>query len=238
MARLKNRQMQIPGGLKFYQPETRWQPPYPFSSFHQIVDGLIAHRNANPALRDQHGWSTDRTAVEDEVDEFNARMCEQAGWIEYIQAPVGTAPPPFFPAPSPIDQNKLAVAAGAAKKIWAGVRTLDDWLDSGEPAVPSAQSAARASVCLKCPKHGKGDFTTWFTRPASEAIKRLLERSSERKLTTPSDSQLNICEVCYCPMKLKVHTPISFVNAHLTEPVFAELEAANPNCWIVAERKA
>lgn len=237
MARLKNRQMQIPGGLKFYQPETRWRPQ-PFHSFHMIVTTLIAHRNANPALRDQHGWSTDQTAVEDEVDEFNARMCEQAGWTEYIQAPIGMAPPPFFPAPSPMDQSALSVAAGAAKKVWAGVRTLHDWLDSGESAVPPEQSAARAAVCVQCPKNGQGEFTKWFTRPAAEAIKVLMERTQDRRLSTPHDATLNICEVCYCPMKLKVHTPLSFINSHLTQQVLDELAVANPNCWIVAERKA
>ena len=235
MARLKNRQMQIPGGLKFYQPETHWRP-YPFASFTQIVQSLIAHRNANPALRDQHGWATEMGAVESEVDEFNANMCEQAGWIDYIQSPIGAAPPPFFPAPSQMDQNKLSAAVGATKKIWAGVRTLNDWLDSGEAAVPASQSAARAAVCAACPNNAVGDLTQWFTKPASEAIRRQLERVKDRKLTTPDDGKLNLCSTCLCPLKLAVHTPISFKLAHLTDAVFAELEKA-PNCWVVAERK-
>ncbi len=236
MARLKNRQMQIPGGLKFYQPETRWRPQ-PFHSFHQIVSTLIAHRNANPALRDQHGWSVDPVSVENEVDEFNARMCEQAGWTEYIQSPIGGAPSPFFPTALPKDQSAISVAAGAVKKIWAGVRTLNDWLDSGEGAVPPEQSAKRAAVCAACPKNVPGDFATWFTKPASEAIRRQLERVKDRALSTPDDAKLNVCEVCYCPMKLKVHTPLPYINAHLTQEVLDQLQGGS-NCWILAERSA
>lgn len=237
MARLRNRQHQIPGGFRFYQPQTKWQPPN-FASFDTIVQGLISHRNANPALRDKHRWATDQPTVEIEVDEFNARICEQAGWTDYISSAIGGAPPPFFPAPSQTDQSKLNAAVGAVKKIWAGVRTLNDWLDSGELPVAPAQSTARAAVCAVCPKNVSGDFTTWFTRPASEAIRRQLEKAKDRQFKTDYDDKLNVCEVCYCPMKLKVHTPLSFINAHLSQPVLDELAAANPNCWIVAERKA
>jgi hypothetical protein len=236
MARLKNRQLQIPGGLKFFQPETRWQPPA-FASFNVIVQNLITHRNANPGLRDSKGWATDQTAVENEVDEFNARICEQMGWTEFIQAQVGGAPAPFIPAPSLIDQSKLNAAAGAVKKIWAGVRTLNDWLESEEPAVSDVQSAARAAVCAVCPKNVPGDFSTWFTKPASEAIRLQLEKVKNRKLSTPSDELLNVCDVCLCPMKLKVHTPMKYVNAHLTQGILDELASANSNCWIIAERK-
>lgn len=236
MARLKNRQIQIPGGLKFYQPQTKWQPPA-FASFAVIVQSLISHRNANPALRDANRWPTDEATVADEVDEFNARMCEQAGWTDYIQSAVGTAPPPFFPAPSQMDQSKLVAAAGVVKKIWAGVRTLNDWLDSGDDPVPAEQSANRAAVCADCPKNVPGDFSTWFTKPASEAIRRQLERVKDRKLSTPDDVKLNICEVCYCPMKLKVHTPLKYINAHLSDEVLKALESGN-NCWILSERRA
>lgn len=237
MSRLRNRQLQIPGGFRFYQPQTKWQPP-PFASFNTIVQGLISHRNANPALRDQHHWATDDATVEIEVDEFNARICEQAGWGDYVQAAIGGAAPPFFPVPNQIDQSKLAVAASSVKKIWAGVRTLNDWLDSGDAPVPAEQSGARAGVCASCPKNVPGDFSNWFTRPASEAIRKQLERVKDRNLSTPNDEKLNVCDVCLCPMKLKVHTPLNFINAHLSQQIVDELAAGNPACWIVRERQA
>lgn len=237
MARLKNRQHQIPGGFRFYQPQTKWQPPN-FASFDTIVQGLISHRNANPALRDKHRWPTDQPTVEIEVDEFNARICEQAGWTDYISSAIGGAPPPFFPAPSQTDQSKLNAAAGAVKKIWAGVRTLNDWLDSGELPVSPAQSTARAAVCAKCPQNAVGDFDQWFTRPASEAIRRQLEKVKGRQLATDHDDKLNVCRVCLCPLRLAVHAPISYKAAHLTQTVMDELEAANAFCWVVAEIKA
>ena len=234
MSRLKSRQKFIPNGFVFYQPETKWRSPAN-ASFEIVVQSLMAHRNAQPFLAKKHGWKLEHDEVADEVDAFNARICEQMGWMDYVQAPLGAAPPPKFPAPSPSDASKLAAVAGHVKKIWAGVRTLTDWIDSGEPAVPTDQSSARAAVCAICPKNTPGDFTTWFTKPAAEAIRRQIQKVEHRNLSTPYDDKINVCEVCLCPLKLKVHTPLSHINAHLTEDVLHDLERA-PNCWIVSER--
>jgi hypothetical protein len=235
MTRLKSRQKFVPNGFKFYQPETKWREPRN-ASFQVLVDALIAHRHAQPFLAKQNGWNLEFNAVADEVDEFNAKICEQMGWTDYIQSPAGSAPPPKFHAPSPSDQNKLAAAAGRVKKIWSGVRTLNDWIDSGEPAVTQEQSNARAAVCAACPQNGKGDFSHWFTQPAADVIKRQIEKLEDRKLKTDSDDKIQICEICLCPLRLKVHTPLKFINTYLDESVLRDLERVK-DCWIPAERK-
>jgi hypothetical protein len=236
MSRLKSRQKFIPNGFRFYQPETKWYAPNG-SSFQIIVNALVAHRTANPFLAKQHGWQTDPNAVADEVDEFNARICEQMGWMDYVQEASGGSPPPKFLAPSPSDQSKLAAVAGRVKKIWSGVRTLNDWIDSGDPPVPAEQAEGRAAACAACLKNTPGDFTTWFTQPAADAIKRQQEKLADRKLATSKDELINVCSVCLCPLKLKVHTPLAYINAHLSDPVLRELEQV-PGCWMVEERKA
>ncbi len=233
MYHLVSRDKQIPNGFKFIQPETNFQTTR-FASFSTIVNAVINHRKSNPALAAKHGWNTDYDAVAEEVDRFNAQLCAQMGWSNYIQASPGDSPIPKQKAPSESDQKQVAAAAGRVTKIWAGVKTLTDWIDSGDPAVPAEAAAARAAVCAGCPKNGSGDFTTWFTKPAALVIAKQVERLKDRKLATPHDERLNVCEVCLCPLKLKVHTPFQYVRAHLSDPVLKELRTV-PNCWIVSE---
>lgn len=233
--RLKNRQMQIPGGFKFLQPETGWQPSR-FSSFQTIVQAIISHRSANPHLAQKHNWRMDVAGVEDELDTFNATVCARMGWTNYITVPEGEPPPPKLKAPSPEEQSQIAAAAGRVKKIWSGVRTLSDWVSQGGEAVTPNRSESRAAVCAACPLNGKGDFTQWFTAPAAAAIAGMVEKLKSRKLSTTHDESLNICTACLCPMKLKVHTPISFIKQHLSESVISDLRKA-PACWIIEELK-
>lgn len=234
--RLKDRQMQVPNGFKFYQPETGWRAPR-FQSFQQLVQQLIRHRKGNPALLAKHNWSVDPRTVEDEVDEFNARMCLSMGWNNYV-ASIGEAPPPPKTMPQlQHEAEQISAAAGRAKKIWSGVRTLNEWIDSGEPPVSTHRSEERATICSTCPKNTQGDFTSWFTKPAAAAIAKQIEQLRGRSLSTTKDRILNVCDVCLCPLKLKVHTPVKFIRAHMTDEVFRDLERV-PSCWVVAELKA
>lgn len=244
MVRLKNRNAGIPNGLRFLQPETNWKPR-PHSSFTGIVQALIQHRKGNPALKNK--YPTDLRAVEDEVDAFNAKLAQKMGWTDYITESAGGAPRTFFhPSPGlprpPIqrtlapakDPNVLSAVGEKIKKIWSGVKTIDQWLDSGISGVESSLSESRAAVCAACPKNTKGDFTSWFTAPAAAAIKRQIEKAQSKKFTTPHDEKLNVCDICLCPMKLKVHTPINFIQENMSPEVLAELKAV-PNCWIPKE---
>lgn len=235
--RLKDRNRQIPNGLRFLQPETNWKPRTSFSSFDSIVRGLIAHRQSRPDLVASKKWALDYDTVAMEVDEFNANLCARHGWNAYIHDGQGEAPPPKPQALLQHEKNALSAAADKAKKIWSGVRTNNDWLDSGAPAVPGEKSESRASVCAVCPKNGAGDFTSWFTRPVADSIVAQLNKLKAMRLSTTHDAKLNICEVCLCPMKLKVHVPVEFIKAHMSERVLAELKAV-PACWVPKEVEA
>jgi hypothetical protein len=240
MPRLKSRQRSIPYGFRMYIPETKWAAPD--GSFDSVVNNTISHIQAHPELQAK-GWQADYGFIAERVDAYNAAVCRQMGWNDWITEGGGAIANPFQvtpanPPPPPMDQNKLAAAAASLKKMWVGVKTLNDWIDSGEPAVAPELSAKRAKVCSTCPKNGQGDLTSWFTKPASEAIRKQLEKVQERKLSTPFDDKLNICEVCFCPMKLKAHVPIVAINAHLGDATRAELKAVvNPSggCWMIAE---
>jgi hypothetical protein len=232
---LKSRDRQIPNGLKFLQPETNWQAPK-FASFNVIVNSLINHRRSNPHLVKEKNWSLDPNEVANEVDQFNALLCARHGWSDFIHdgASMSEGPPPKSQALLQQEKSVIAAAAGKAKKIWSGIRTLNDWLDSGTPPAPQALAESRAAVCAACPKNGKGDFTSWFTNPAADAIKQQVEKLALMRLKTKHDSVLNVCEVCLCPLKLKSFTPIKYIKDNLSVEVLNDLKNV-PNCWIPKE---
>jgi hypothetical protein len=232
MAKLNSRQLQIPNGFQFQQPEIKWKSTR-FASFDSIVNSLISARKGNPHLAQKFNWATDYNTVADEVDAYNARICEMMGYSNYItQAGSGAPPPPKTMAPQ--QQEKVQNAAAKARLIWSGVKTLNDWLDSNEPAVAKEISESRAAVCAACPKNGKGDFETWFTRPASETIRKQLEKAHSMNLSTTHDAQIDICTACLCPSRLKVHTPIKFITPHLKPEVIEALRGGK-DCWIIRE---
>src|SRR5215475_10661525 len=114
MPRLNNRNMQIPNGLTFHVPEVGWTPRR-FSSFNGIVDAVYHLILNNPAL--QGKYPTDRAAVEDMVDEYNASICAQNGWTDYIQRPQVDAPiPKGSPQRQQVLLQKLRSAAAKAKE--------------------------------------------------------------------------------------------------------------------------
>lgn len=227
MPRLKSRQSQIPNGFKFYQPETGWKPPR-FASFDQIVQGLITHRKGNKALLEKNHWPTDYETVANEVDAFNARVCMQMGWTQYIsEAPGGEpAPAPFLLQP-PNQVGKLEALA-------AGGRVIVEWIASGEEAVPAKQAEERAKVCADCPLNTQGDWTSFFTVPVSEAIRRAMDQRRGWNLSTPLDDKLKVCSACYCPLPLKVHMGIERILSRIHPDILPTLD---PKCWILAEKE-
>jgi hypothetical protein len=234
MLKLASRQKSIPGGLIFHIPQLPNFKLPPQCSFAVAVQSIIAVRKANPYLAHKLGWKTDEHSVEEELDNFNARICAAQNWTAYIVTDTQGAP--SLPKQSPSHQSgAIAAAAGKAKKLWAGLRSTNDWIDSGIPAVSQAQSEARAAVCVACPLNGKGGLEAFFVVPASEAIKRQIQKLETRKLATSLDAKLGVCTACLCPLPLLVQTPLQFKLAHMTPDTRAALD---PKCWVTQEEKA
>lgn len=226
MARLKDRNHQIPNGFLFYQPETGWKPPA-FSSFQTIVDSLIMHRKANPYLITKNGWSVDPAQVADEVDNFNARVCQQMGWSDYIDGAAGGGSPVPFPQTPQVHQGRLS-------QLVAGGKTLVKWIASGAEAVAPELANKRAAICADCTLNGKGPWTAFFTVPVATAIQDAVELRRQMNLSTTSDDRLGVCDACSCPLKLKVHMGIDRILADMERESFDSLV---PNCWIRSEKK-
>jgi hypothetical protein len=222
---LKNRQMQIPGGMFFYVPATKFKTR-PNSSFQSIVDQVLQYRRGNPGLAARYGWSTDPKTVENEVDAFVTGVCKAMSWTDYITEGGGPAALPFPVAPQGQLQRLRNVAVGGS--------VLLDWLMDGAEAVPAALANARAQTCAACPLNEKGDWTSIFTEPVSAAIRSALQRRKQMNLSTPDDANLGVCAACSCPLALKVHLPLARILAKLQDGPKAALA---PNCWIRVEGK-
>lgn len=229
---LKNRQMQIPGGLKFLQPETGWHPRR-FSSFDSIVQQVIAHRLGNRHLIAKNGHSVDPAVVANEVDNYNTKICLQQGWGQYVeggqalavpfrQRGRGVLPPP--PPPKAFAQSLGNVAGGS--------RAIVDFVANRQEAVPDEVAITRAQICAVCPQNQSGGWLARFTRPVAEAIRRRLEQRRKMNLSTPVDEKLGVCNACDCPIPLMIHFPLETKLKHMSERSKASLHA---DCWVLKE---
>lgn len=235
--RLKNRQLQIPNGLTFYLPALKWSAPRGIS-FNAICDQLERVVRSNPALAQQHQWPTDRNGIEDWVDLYNATVCARMGWDKYIHNDGGYTVPKAG-APHQLETlQSLKDAAARAKALVSGAKTLTEYLDSGDPVVGLGLAIKRATVCSGCPANEAGDLTKWFTVPASEYIRRQLEKAQARKLETPRDDDLHICTACSCPLKLKIWIPIEWIRKNKIEGQDQKMRLANDQCWVLNEATA
>jgi hypothetical protein len=82
MAKLKDRQKQIPYGLRFALPDLRYASS-PFASFDAIVNSVHTLLNANKEYAEHHGLPTDLDGIRSMVDTFNAELCRVSGWTDY-----------------------------------------------------------------------------------------------------------------------------------------------------------
>jgi hypothetical protein len=239
--RLKNRRKGIPNGFMYEQRHTGWRSwlvnPSTKDDFNLLCRELQNHRRANARFN----LPTDLPTIEAEVDYVNAlRVATIPGAsAEYLIDDSAVPPPPKAPAlPLP---ERLAGAVAGLRKVNAGRVMLTDWEAAGYPQVAQELAEQRATICVSCPKNGKGDLSRWFTVPASERIIKQIERLQEIKLGTTKDESLGVCEVCLCPLRLKMHAPIEFVGKYLSAELKAELMEVQTGlgtpCWVISELK-
>lgn len=234
MPRLVSRDKQLPGGFQ-YRDVTLNYHARPWSSFNQIVNGLIAARVANPVLTQRNGWSTNYSDVANEVDFYEAKLAQAQGWKDYYVPDGGPATSPFsFQSPSMAQQiaQNVGDAVAGVKKLASGAALLFEWEDSGKSPVDEALANQRALVCVTCPKNTPQHLSRYFTQPIATMLRQKLARLHAMNLRTDQDEKLGICSACWCPLKLKVWTPFNLIQKHLKPEVRADL---HPSCWILSE---
>lgn len=206
-----------PNGFLYTQKETKWKTQG--WQFDAVCLEVQRHRQANHRLL----LNTNLEAIKMDVDRQNAERCLSIPGGDIYVVLEGSSPKTFTPE-----------LVRAAARLAAGVKSLADWLGDGGKPVAGELSEARAGICVKCPKNLQGDMTSWFTKPASELIRKWIGTRQDLGLKTTHDAALGVCSSCACPLKLKVHTPIS----HILKQIPAESKAdLDPGCWILSEEK-
>ncbi len=219
MPRLADRSRLPPGGLRFYDSVANWAPTAHLS-FDATVAEIVAHREKHRHLTELHGWSTDPKIVADELDSYNSKVCAEMGWTQYI-----TEGGPDTSIPFTLTRQKRAV------QLATGAKPLLKWSINGE-VVDEALAAKRAEVCAACPMNVKKQLIDYFTDAAASLIQKELEIRNGRKLSTPHDSDIGICDACGCPLHLKVHCPIEFIKNEVAPQKLSDFD---PRCWITSE---
>ena len=219
MAALKNEQLSIPGGFTYYIPDSKWTPA-PFSSIDSITTQLQQHLQGRPDIVAKHGWPLDTASLRQMVVAYQVALCVRNNWSDYILGGAENSVPFRTPSLSPIAR---------ARAVRAGVETIFQWIKDGSEAVAPELAERRAEICSTCPANKPGGWETWFTVPASNAIRATLERRKQLNLHTSLDDKLFTCGVCLCPLLLKVHLKLDRILAGMPQE---QQDALAPQCWI------
>lgn len=223
MVRLKSRTQCPVNGFQFIDPAISADALQTWD-----FEGMVAQVQARRAANPRFGLTTDANSIRQEVDAHNAlRMLSIRNAESYVTVEGGASPNRVAPrSPS------WAGAVGGVKKVTAGMGALKDWLGAGGVPVPHEKAVSRAAVCVVCPQNQPGDILAMFTQPVAERIKQQLAIKNDMNLNTTYDDKLEVCQACACPLKLKVHTPLEHITAHLPAEVRGKLD---PKCWITSE---
>ncbi len=229
MPRMADRSKPPPGGYRWYESVTNWAPTA-HASFDETLRQIVEHRVKNRHLAEQQGWSLDPKDVAIELDAYNAKVCQEMGWSEYITD--GNPSDSSFPFMSRFSRF--------ARNTAVGVSTIKEWEIAGGRVVSQEQAEARAKICARranskpCPKNVKGDLLDFFTTEAARLIGLQLGTKNNMKLVTSLDDELGICDACGCVNKLKVWCPKDIVALMKPE----QKSQLDPECWVLAEEKA
>lgn len=223
MIRLKSTTQAPPNGFRYVHRETGWKSweanPLSLWDWNLLLVTIQKYRQANPKFR----FNTTIAAITEDALVQNG---ERVNAIPNAESYVIKDPSPPKPLPPPLVDLATRLAAGAGSIV--------NFLAEGEKPVTPHIAENRALICAVCPQNQQGDFTRWFTQPASELIRRWISQREKMQLKTSVDGKLGVCEACSCPLKLKVHFPLH----RILKDIPAESKSAlDPKCWILSEEK-
>jgi hypothetical protein len=126
-------------------------------------------------------------------------------------------------APPSVDLRKLG-----AITYHTVMHSLKRFFGSDE-RVPQELAEKRAAICVTCTENvSRTDCTSCNLSSLRNAIVKII---GSRK--TSFDDRLQVCRVCICEVRAKVHLPLSRLEKLSTE---SELEQLPAHCWQRTER--
>jgi len=107
-----------------------------------------------------------------------------------------------------------------------GRKILHDWLGENGVPVPLEEAQSRANVCIRCPHNYKGSWL--WNMATSIAIGSQMRLREVMDIHLENESELEVCDLCGCKLKLKVHTPFKHIYQHTSDQMF---ERYPQFCW-------
>lgn len=123
--------------------------------------------------------------------------------------------------------------SNSVKAVGRGKRILVDWLGTGAKPVTIGIAQRRANVCFDCEHNRDGHSFLRLTADTVRAIAEQMHEKEQLKLRVQDEEKLHACEICLCPLPLKVHVPLKTILEHTDEET---LNAFPNHCWIVTEQ--
>lgn len=111
-----------------------------------------------------------------------------------------------------------------------GAKAIVEGFGKQPPAQAIAQ--ARADICFKCPYNYLGAWSV--SSRVAEVIHAQREEKLRLKLRVEGEEKLGVCEVCGCPMILKVWYDAETIWKHTPDAVYNRYPEW---CWLQKERK-
>lgn len=142
--------------------------------------------------------------------------------------------------------QRLVSRAKAAKhvveRLSSGAGIIHDWLGNDAHPVPLSTAQARSDVCsgrlsgVACPHNSDKTTASWFTGPVSRAIKEQVAAKEKLSLKVEGESALHYCQLCLCPLPLKVWVPMPTILNHFPDKMLDVFRKEAPaNCWLLTE---
>lgn len=214
-----------PGGFSYTQSETKMR----FQQYLPLRDqaALVAdHRKANrlprvsipEAMQDIENWTC-------------LRLNNDPEWC-IVDVKKKASPLRRF-------GGRVAEAVGAVaesvEKAVVGARIIYEWWGEGGRPVEPELAQRRADNCMGCPKNSTDP--TWLSK-FSETAREQLQLRSNLKMSVSNEEKLGVCSVCECPMKLKVHTPLTLIAERTPQSILVDLDKVEGLCWVRDEIRA
>lgn len=111
-----------------------------------------------------------------------------------------------------------------------GRKILHDWLGKGGKPVPIELAQSRADICRTCPRNYPGAWL--WNLVTSFAISAQMELKNALRIQLNDEDKINVCELCGCHLKLKVHVPFEHIYRHTHDEHFT---AFPDHCWMKRE---
>jgi hypothetical protein len=114
------------------------------------------------------------------------------------------------------------------KNYLVGVGTLIEWFGIDFETVEPEVAEHRAMICVACPHNQHHKLEERFGEYA-HTLMGLKHWLRKKNCNTIHDEELHVCELCNCPMKVKVWTPKELAGKNMD----TETKKKLPHyCWI------